>query len=300
MSSLTRRYEPAHPFNLDHTMWPLTHGNGDPTCIRDATGWWIASRTPGGPVTLRLVQRRGVIEAEAWGPGAEWRLDSLPAMLGDDDNPEGLDPAHDVVHDLQRRLRGLRFTRTGLVVETLVPTIVEQLVNGKEARRSFRGLVRRWGEPAPGPPGLMLAPAPEVLAGLPYYELHTLGIERRRADLLRAVGLHARRLEEAVMMPPAEADRRLRALPGIGAWTSAAVRQVALGDPDAVKLADYHLPHAVSWALAGEPRCDDRRMLELLEPYAGQRARVVRLLETAGLYAPRYGPRQPLAQIARL
>ena len=101
-------------------------------------------------------------------------------------------------------------------------------------------------------------------------------------------------------MSPADAERRLRAIPGIGAWTAAEVRRVALGDPDAVSVGDYHLPNLVSWALAGEPRGDDERMLELLEPYRGQRGRVQRLLELSGMRAPRYGPRTPLRSIASI
>jgi 3-methyladenine DNA glycosylase/8-oxoguanine DNA glycosylase len=69
------------------------------------------------------------------------------------------------------------------------------------------------------------------------------------------------------------------------------VTQQSHGDPDAVIVGDYHVPHLVAWALAGEPRATDERMLELLEPYAGQRARVQLLLKTAGLTPPKYGPR---------
>jgi len=58
-----------------------------------------------------------------------------------------------------------------------------------------------------------------------------------------------------------------------------------------VSVGDAHLPDLVSWALAGEPRADDARMLEILASYAGQRARVVRLLEASGLRVPRFGPR---------
>jgi 3-methyladenine DNA glycosylase/8-oxoguanine DNA glycosylase len=65
----------------------------------------------------------------------------------------------------------------------------------------------------------------------------------------------------------------------------------AFGDPDAVSVGDFHIPNMVAWALAGEPRGIDERMLELLEPYRGQRGRVIRLLELAGFGAPRYGPR---------
>src|SRR5439155_17065056 len=112
--------------------------------------------------------------------------------------------------------------------------------------------------------------------------------------VLREVGRRARRLEQ---MASAE---RLRALPGIGAWTASEVGAVAFGDPDAVSVGDFHVPHLVSWALAGEPRGTDQRMLELLAPYAGHRGRVVRLLESSGLAAPRFGPRLPVRSIARL
>ena len=68
---------------------------------------------------------------------------------------------------------------------------------------------------------------------------------------------------------------------------------MAWGDPDALSVGDYHIPNLVAFALAGEPRADDARMLELLEPYRGQRGRVQRLLELSGISAPRYGPRRP-------
>jgi 3-methyladenine DNA glycosylase/8-oxoguanine DNA glycosylase len=83
----------------------------------------------------------------------------------------------------------------------------------------------------------------------------------------------------------------LRAFPGIGPWTAAEVGMRAFGDPDAVSVGDFHIPNMVAWALAGEPRGTDERMLELLEPYRGQRGRVIRLLELAMFEAPRYGPR---------
>jgi 3-methyladenine DNA glycosylase/8-oxoguanine DNA glycosylase len=69
---------------------------------------------------------------------------------------------------------------------------------------------------------------------------------------------------------------------------------VALGNADAVSVGDYHLPHMVSWALTGEPRGSDERMLELLEPYLGHRGRVLRLIGAAGIGAPRLGPRVKL------
>ncbi len=73
---------------------------------------------------------------------------------------------------------------------------------------------------------------------------------------------------------------------------------VALGDADAVPVGDYHLPNLVSWALAGEPRGTDDRMLELLAPWAGHRGRVLRLLGRGVGHAPRYGPRLALRNMA--
>ncbi len=97
-----------------------------------------------------------------------------------------------------------------------------------------------------------------------------------------------------------DAWKRLTALPGVGVWSAAEVAGRAFGDPDAVPIGDFHVPHIVSWALAGEPRADDARMLELLEPYRGQRGRVIRLLEAGGMHPPRFGPRMPLRSIAAI
>ena len=132
----------------------------------------------------------------------------------------------------------------------------------------------------------MAAPAavrhPATLAALPYYAYHPFGVERRRAELIRRVTARAAWFEAIVDLPLAEAYARLTAVPGIGPWTAAEVGVRALGDEDAVSVGDFHLPNLVAYALAREPRGTDDRMLELLEPYRGVRARVVRLLELSG------------------
>ncbi|MBV8303092.1 MAG: DNA-3-methyladenine glycosylase 2 family protein [Acidimicrobiia bacterium] len=261
-------------------------------------GVWRATRTPDGPATIHLSGGGHRVEVEAWGPGAPWAVEHAPALVGADDSAEGFEPGHPVVAELRRRLRGLRVGRSDAVVESLVPTVLEQKVQGLQARRSYRRLVRALGEPAPGPVPLLLPPQPARLADLPYHAFHSMNVERRRAETVRLVARHARRLEETAAMPPGEAIRRLRSLPGVGAWTAAEVSLVALGDADAVSVGDYHLPHHVAWALAGEARADDARMLELLEPYRGHRGRVIRLLVAGHSGPPRFGPRLPLKNIA--
>ena len=277
---------------------PLAHSGNDPTIRFAADGVWRATRTPDGPGTIHLPLDSAA--ARAWGPGGEWLLHRADAMSGALDDLDGFDAsAHPVVERLAHQFPRLRLPRTERVLDALVPAILEQKVPGAEARRAWNGLVRHLGEPAPGPLPLLLPPSPGRLLETPSYVFHQLGVERRRAETIHRCAVVAPRLEAAVELGSVELDRRLRSISGIGRWTSAEVRRVALGDPDAVSVGDFHLPHVVAWALAGEPRADDDRMLELLEPFAGHRARVVRLLEVAGTHAPRRGPRLRLRLIAR-
>jgi 3-methyladenine DNA glycosylase/8-oxoguanine DNA glycosylase len=290
------------PLDLRLTLGPLYRGPGDPTLRLNGVAAVRATRTPDGPATLLAEVRSGRVEAEAWGPGADRALDELPALLGLDDDPSGFRPElHPVVASLARRMPRLRLGRAGAILESLVPAIFEQKVTGSEASRAFRALLRTHGETAPGEIGarfrLRLLPASEVLAGLPYHAYHPLGIERRRAEIVRRVARDARRLEALADLPGTRAEvgaaaaARLRAYPGIGPWTAAEVTLRALGDPDAVSVGDFHLPNIVAYALAAEPRGTDGRMLELLEPWRGHRARVVRLLEASGIGPPRHGAR---------
>ncbi len=296
-----RTYRPDRPVDLRLTLGLVARPS---TMLVGPDGVWRATRTPHGPVTLSLrAAYGGTIHARAWGEGADWALAHVPDLIGDTDDVENFRPeAGTLVGELAKRFRGLRIPRTRAVFEMLVPTVLEQKVIGKEARRAYAGLVRRYGEPAPGPSGvvpprLRLFPTPTTIAGLPSYAFHPLGVEQKRSDTVRFVARNAARVEECSAMSIVDAHERLCALPGIGRWTSAEVAIVALGDSDAVSVGDYHLPNLVSWALAGEPRGNDDRMLELLEPYRGHRGRVVRLLEKGIGHAPRYGPRIALREI---
>lgn len=266
---------------------------------RGVPGWWWTARTPVGPVTLHIVAcAENGVEVTAWGEGADWGLDAAPGLLGCDDDPSSFRPQPGLVAELHRRNPGLRLGKTGLVFDTLLPTIIGQKVTGLEAERSYQSLVRMYGQPAPGPVESWIAPAPETLARLTYADLHPHGIERKRADVVLEAARRHRRLQEAAAMTPAAALARLTALRGIGRWTAAIVLGIALGDPDAVPVGDYHIPNTVAHALAGEPRGSNERMLELLEPYRGHRRRVIVLLKGGGFSAPRYGPKLAPRSIA--
>ena len=176
--------------------------------------------------------------------------------------------------------------------EALVPAVLEQKVVGAEARRAWRLLLLRFGDrpPGPAPAGMRVFPPARAWAMIPSWEWHRAGVEGVRAKTIVGAARVAARLEEIVAMSPAEADLRLRSLPGIGPWTSAEVRQRACGDADAVSVGDYHLPGMVGWALAGR-KVDDAGMLELLAPFPGHRHRVARLVDAQRAADRRAGAR---------
>lgn len=298
-----RSLEVPGVLDLVATLRPLYRGPSDPTMRLSPGRGARATTTPEGPAAISMTHRADTIEAEAWGPGADWLLDGLPAFLGLDDDPSGFDPSlHPLIADLARRRRGLRLGRTGAVFEALLPAILEQKVTGSEAFQGYRRLILAHGAAAPGPSELRLRlpPTAAVVAPLPSYAFPALGIEPRRGALLRRVASDGARLESLAAAArlaggggagAAELATRLRRYAGIGPWTAAEVTLRALGDPDAVSVGDAHLSHVVGWALAREPRATDERMLELLAPWAGHRARVISLHESSGIEAPRFGPR---------
>jgi 3-methyladenine DNA glycosylase/8-oxoguanine DNA glycosylase len=299
--AVSRTFELDRPADLRGTLGILLRGAADPTMRLDSSGAVRASMTPAGPATVELRVEGGSIRVAAWGPGAEAAADGVPALLGLDDDDAGFEPAaHPVVARLARSRPNLRIGRTRSVFEVLLPAILEQRITGTEAVRGYRRLIRSHGTRAPGPHGLWIPPTAAVIAGLPSWAFPALGIEPRRGDLLRRVGREAGRLD-ALAAPAgrpggggagaAALAGALRRFPGIGPWTAAEVTLRALGDPDAVSIGDAHLSNLVAWTLAGEPRATDERMLELLEPWRGHRARVIRLLETSGHTPPRFGPR---------
>lgn len=291
----TRELSLTRPLHLRQTVAPLRVHLGDPTMRVSHDEVVRSTRTPDGPATLAAkVFGDGRVEAGAWGPGADRVLADLPRLLGEEDDTTGFEPAlHPIVERAHRRNPGLRINATGDVEDVLVPSILGQRVTGGEATSAYRGLVRAHGEPAPGPhDGLLLRPPAAWYVAAPEHTYRRLGVELARERTIRAACRAVDRLQEAATMTTADAEARICSVPGLGPWTASLVQRIAFGDPDPVEVGDYHIPNAVAWALAGEPRGTDERMLELLEPWRGQRGRVVRLLKIATGGAPRFGARQ--------
>lgn len=300
---LSSVYRPAQPLDMRRTLRSLRHGAGDPTwSFEQDGGIWQATLTPDGPATRHLHQSSDGVDVTTWGPGAERAMDGTPDLLGRRDTGEGFDSRlHPVVHDAHRRLHGLRIPRSGNVLESLVPAILEQKVVGLDAQASYRALVRQHGTvaPGPGPTTLRVPPGAETWRTIPVWDWRRAGVDQQRAGTIQRAATVAHRLQESVDLSMAEAYRRLLTVRGIGPWTVAEVSSRALGDTDAVSVGDFHLAHLVGWALTGS-RTDDAGMLALLQPWAGQRQRVVRLIElTQASSAPRYGHRAPRARPMR-
>jgi 3-methyladenine DNA glycosylase/8-oxoguanine DNA glycosylase len=292
--SAQRDWDAGRPVDLAATLGPLRRGTGDPAHVLDpAGGFWWACATPDGEGTLAIRVRGSAVTARAWGAGRQWLLDRLPALLGAGDDWSSLDLAAEPrLRDIVRHRPGLRLPATGLVLDALVPAVLEQRVTGHDARRAWRLLLRRFGRPAPGPaPDLRVPPSARDLLDIPTWDWHRLGVDLQRQRAIRAAATVAPRLEECAAMDHAAALARLRVVPGVGVWTAAETAQRALGHPDAVSVGDYHLKDQVVHFLTGRPRGDDAEMLRLLEPWAGQRQRVVRLIEVSGVGKPRFAPR---------
>jgi 3-methyladenine DNA glycosylase/8-oxoguanine DNA glycosylase len=297
---VTRRLKVPDGYHLAGSVRSLVVTAHDP-CARFVDGqFWWASRTPDGPATLHLHRDGTDLAATGHGTGAAWIIERADAIAGLRDDVAGFMPLaaqHPLVARLAKHHRGVRFPATGVVFHRLLVAILEQKVTGTEAHRAYRAIVRHFAEPAPGPVAMLLPPDPVAVAGTAYWAFHPFGVEQRRTQTLLRAAREAALLERCT--GSAEATRRLVAIPGIGPWTAAEVVRTAYGDADAVSVGDYHIPNTVAWALAGEARGTDARMLQLLEPFRGHRGRVCELLAAGGIMAPRFGPRMPVRSFAR-
>jgi 3-methyladenine DNA glycosylase/8-oxoguanine DNA glycosylase len=283
------------------TLSPLRRGRGDP-CYHDAPDGaiWRTSLMRSGPVTARITKSTpNSVDCEAWGSGAMEFAETLPALLGAHDDASGFTPVEPTIAAAHQRVPHLRLGRTDRVMEALIPAVLEQRVYGMDARRAWRKLVTKFGEPAPGPaPAHMrVPPSSEVWRRIPSWEFHRANVDPGRARTIVLCAQRADSLERLVTGPPEQARAAMMSLPGVGEWTAAETAQRAFGDADALSVGDYHLSSMVGWRLLGRP-IDDPAMVALLEPLRPHRQRAVRLLEATGpSHAPRRAPRQAIPNL---
>lgn len=286
-------YRPSHELDLGFAVL------GMKTVRRRSGVHWWTTETPVGLAVVAFRADHGVVRADAWGPGHEWALDRLPALLGAEDDPEGFDFAHPTLRDLQQRVGAVRIGATGRWYEALATSAIGQRVVKADASASRDRLCARHGTAAPAGPAHGF-PRPEAMLRIADHDFHRVGIERSRARVLRIAAKYADRLERLDGRPGGEAVEWLRRLPGVGPWTSALASTIAGGDADAVPVGDLHLPRMVTYALTGHEHGTDDSMLEALEPFAGHRQRVVRLVKMGRAGPPSHRPAPFRHDISRI
>ena len=202
----------AGPASPGLTLSPLRRGRADP-CYHDAADGaiWRTSLLRTGPVTARITRlARDAVGCEAWGPGAVEFTDTLPALLGADDDA-AFAPQEPTIARAHRRVPHLRLGRSGRVLEALVPAILEQRVYGTDARRAWRRLITRYGAPAPGPaPAHMrVPPTADAWRRVPSWEFHLANVDPGRARTVVGCAQRADALERLVDRSPESARNAL-------------------------------------------------------------------------------------------
>ena len=296
-------WAPGHPVDVRLTLSIMRMGRTDPCHRPDPDGsLWRTSLMPSGPVLYRVANKgRDRAVAHAWGPGAEEMLAGLPDLLGARDRPETFEPGHPLLEAAARRHAGLRIPRTGLLVEALIPAVLHQKIQGRDACASWTWLVRRHGTPAPVPDGIlvpgppmMVPPPPAVWLDIPVWDWRRAGVEPSAVRTIRLVASRAAALERIAATSPGDhraVYRAMTSLVGVGRWTAAEVGHRALGDADALSVGDYNLAPLTSHALAGRALAEEE-VEPFYEPWRPHRYRVMRLLElTPEAWPPRRGPR---------
>ena len=149
----------------------------------------------------------------------------------------------------------------------------------RPARRCGNGgaLCRALGTPAPGPPeivgDLLLPPRPRRCARRPTWWFHPFGIETKRARTLIEVARHHEKLWGWSRSGSATVDRQAGACcraSGRGPWAACSDRRSATPMP--FPSATSTSPTSWPGTSPARPAGDDRRMLELLEPYRASAA----------------------------
>ena len=121
---------------------PTRRGPGDPTFRRTADGAiWRGIRTPGGaghPAPASPTRRRAPSPPRPGGAAPSWVAGPAAADARRRRRPDRLRARRSRWQDAWRRHRHWRIGATGLVMESLVPAIIEQKVTGQEAFAGFR------------------------------------------------------------------------------------------------------------------------------------------------------------------
>ena len=290
MPSVSFKCPLSQPFDLFGTHRFSRLGKADPTFDLSPNRLERAFWFKGQPVHLKAIVINGEIEVSAEGISAETLAEYVPIWLGYEAENFSVE-GHPLLQQLSHRHAGLRKVVTPNLGYDLIQTVMQQLIEWREAANAWRRLVRALGSSVGKNHDLMLPPSYETIATMDLGIFQDIGISMKRGAVIRELGRLGHRIDTWQEGSLTELRQKLLSIPGIGPWTVEHCLGFSLAAPDAVPLGDYQLPHTVCWALANEPRGDDQRMVDLLKPWQGQRWSVLRLIFASNLRAPRRGPR---------
>ncbi len=174
-----------------------------------------------------------------------------------------------------RRRPWLRVSRRPEPFEALALAICEQLVEYDRAaeiqRRVVAALGRRWPGDDGAAVGLRDLPAAAGLAGAPPALLRSLDLSESRAVTLRSAAREVAAGRIDLEDPAHErAWRRLRAIPGVGAWTVEILALTGQGRHDQLPAGDLGLLRLVGRHLAGgdpRARATPEQVRDFFAPY---------------------------------
>jgi len=286
------------PYDLFGTLRFARMGKTDPTFMltpdRVERAFWYR----GEAVTLSAYIHRRTIQVKATGGDAQLLCEAAPRLLGWA-APNFTVEGHPLLSRLSQRYRGVRRCMTPHLGYDMIQTVMQQLIEWREAANAWRIMVNHLGHTAPGHPHLKIPPSYEEIAKMSLSAFQKMGISMKRGHVIRELGRIGHRLDTWHDEPIDTLRPRLLSIPGIGPWTVDHCLGFSLGAADVVPLGDYQLPHTVCWALADEHRGNDKRMVELLKPWGGNRWSVLRLIFASNLRAPRRGPRIDMGNASR-
>jgi 3-methyladenine DNA glycosylase/8-oxoguanine DNA glycosylase len=261
--------------------WPLRLPGGGPDGVlrrRREGGLERLVHVDGAPAVVRVGQPardRVVFVAGADSPDvAEEAIARMRFALGVDDD---LRPFYDRFRSdplIGRSVRArphLRVIRRPDPFEALAWAICEQLIEFDRAAAIQRRIVARLGRRC-ARTGLRDLPAATTLAGTAPALLQSFDLSAGRAVALRRVAREVAAGRADLSAPDHERSwRRLRAIPGIGAWTVEMLALYGQGRYDQLPAGDLGFLRIVGRLTTGNPRAraSEEQVRDFFAPYAG-------------------------------
>ena len=272
------------PFDLVRSFALQRFGLYDPTAELSARKLRKAFAVGDETCVVEVAADDGGVTVSADGASAEEVVADVIDAAKTDDGATTFKPDHPLLAKLHRARPGLRLVRVPWRFDVACCAVLQQRVTVREAWQQWQRIAKRYGATADG---LRVFPSAEKIAHMDSWRFEELGVDPKRTRAMIGLARDVHRRGTFGWKDLARVRKHMHAVRGIGPWTTEMTMGFGYGDPDALPLADLHLPHLVTWALAREAPGSDERMVELLEPVRGHRFRAVRLLLDAGIVVPR-------------